>query len=249
MKYTEEYIRNNKNSVNWTDISRYQKLSEDFIREFKDSVNWADISMCQKLSEDFIREFKDSVNWTYISRYQKFSEDFIREFKNSVDWTYISMYQKLSEDFIREFKDSVNWTNISNYQKLSEEFIREFNLTIDEDNWLYKNKEYKLEQLKRCGVYKIQDDYVLAYKSTRNGYSVFNYQYYYEVGKTYESHCDHTSEINSFGISAWTKEKASSYYDGELYLVKIMIDDIGRVVEDYKIRTNKITIVSRVDYV
>jgi hypothetical protein len=45
MKYTEEYIRENVNKVDWCEISKYQKLSENFIREFQDKVNWFYISI------------------------------------------------------------------------------------------------------------------------------------------------------------------------------------------------------------
>ncbi|CCU55591.1 tryptophan repeat gene family [Choristoneura biennis entomopoxvirus] len=101
-------------NINWSNISRCQKLSEDFIREFKDKVDWYNISIHQKLSEDFIREFKYKVNWCRISIYQKLSEDFIREFKNKVEWSNISISQRLSEDFIREFKykTKVDWWHI-----------------------------------------------------------------------------------------------------------------------------------------
>jgi hypothetical protein len=33
------------------------KLSKDFIREFKDKINWSMISKYQRLSEEFIIEF------------------------------------------------------------------------------------------------------------------------------------------------------------------------------------------------
>jgi hypothetical protein len=127
-----EVIRNNRDNVDWSHISEYQKLSEDFIREFKDNIHWSYISAYQKLSEEFIREFKDDVDWYYISTHQKLSEDFIREFKNRVDWCYISGYQKLSEDFIREFRYNVDWCCIFMFQKLSEDFIREFK---NKANW------------------------------------------------------------------------------------------------------------------
>ena len=126
-----EYIRNNKDKVNWYYISRYQKLSEKFIREFKDKVDWHYISVYQKLSEEFIREFQDKVDWFYISKYQKLSENLIREFQDKVDWFYISVYQTLSEDFIREFEYSVDWVNIGKCQKLSEEFRREFEYKLE----------------------------------------------------------------------------------------------------------------------
>jgi len=105
---TEEFIRENKDEINWEEICICQKLSEDFIREFHNKVNWEEISCCQKLNENFIREFQDKVYWNYISTFQKLSEEFIREFKDEVDWTRISGCQKLSEKFIREFKNKVN---------------------------------------------------------------------------------------------------------------------------------------------
>ena len=100
-----DYIRENKNNVNWNVISSWQKLPEEFIKEFKDKVNWGCISANQQLSEDFIREFQDRVDWFYISEYQKLSEEFIREFKDEVDWDCISECQQLSEEFRREFAD------------------------------------------------------------------------------------------------------------------------------------------------
>ena len=100
-----DYIRENKNKVDWNVISSWQKLSEDFIREFQYRVNWVSISIYQKLSEEFIREFKDKVRWVGISIYQKLSEEFIREFKDEVDWDCISECQQLSEEFRREFAD------------------------------------------------------------------------------------------------------------------------------------------------
>ncbi|HNW67143.1 MAG TPA: hypothetical protein PKO10_08080, partial [Aliarcobacter cryaerophilus] len=231
--------------------SKYQKLSEEFIKEFSDKVDWFHISINQKLSEEFIREFSDKIYWEYISEYQKLSEEFIREFANKVDWYYISKYQKLSEEFIKEFSDKVNWDSISAYQKLSESFIKEYKLTIPKTNWQYKIKEEKLSYLKEnCnGIYEIVDDnYIVAYKSTRvDGYSTYNFQYQYKVNEVYESHCDcNTDDENSFGLSAWTKEKALEYYnEGKLFKVHINIEDIGAIVHDNKkIRCSKLTVIS-----
>jgi len=250
-KLSEEFIREFANRVNWNYISVDQNLSEGFIREFTDRVNWVSISNCQKLSEEFIREFANKVNWNDISIFQKLSEEFIREFSDKVDWYNISRYQKLSEAFVREFANKVNWNNISRYQKLSKGFIKEYNLTIPKDNWLYKTKEEKLSYLKEnCdGIYEIVDDnYIVAYKSTKmGGYSTYNFQYQYEVNKTYEAHCDcNVDNEDSFGLSAWTKEKALKHYNrGKLFKVYINIEDIGAIVHDNKkIRCSKLTVIS-----
>jgi hypothetical protein len=250
-KLSENFIREFKDKVNWCYISLYQKLSEDFIREFKDKVDWINISLYQKLSEDFIREFKDKVSWYYISEYQTLSEDFIREFKDKVDWFYISVHQTLSEDFIREFKDKVNWYFISEYQTLSPEFRKEFKIKVPENNWLYTSKKEKLKYIKDKTNYKIIDNnYIIAYKSVRNDYSsIFNRQYIYKVGKTYHSHCDcNLNNENSFGLSAWTKEKALEYYSkGKLLKVKIPIEKIGAIVHNNnKIRTFELTVLEEI---
>ena len=231
-KLSENFIREFKDRVNWTNISKFQFLSENFIREFKNEVDWFKISRCQKLSENFIREFKDKVNWECISVYQKLSENFIREFKDKVDWVAISQYQKLSENFIKEFKNEVYWYYICENQKLSPDFIKEFNLLIDDDNWLYKDTEFKKNKVIETKLYKCYNDYFIAYKSIRNDrYSFFNFQYQYLKGGLYECHCDCTKNENSFGLSSWTKEKALEYNDtGLIVKVKIKYEDVGRVV-------------------
>ena len=38
MKYTIEFIRNNRNEVDWKYISAYQHLSKEFRREFEDKL-------------------------------------------------------------------------------------------------------------------------------------------------------------------------------------------------------------------
>ena len=137
-----------------------------------------------KLSEDFIREFQGKVNWNWISEYQILSEDFIRKFKDKINWSNISVFQRLSEEFIKKFKYKVDWGYISKYQKLSENFRKEFNLSLPQNSWLYTSKKEKLEYLKKINKYKIiNDEYIIVYKSVKlDNYSVFNFQYKYEVG-------------------------------------------------------------------
>ena len=82
-----------------------------------------------------------------------------------------------------------------------------------------------------------------------NNYSVYNFQYLYETGKTYTSHCDcNLNYNNSFGLSAWTKEKALDYYNkGKLFKVSIPIEKLGSVVHDgNKLRAFEITILEEV---
>jgi hypothetical protein len=249
---SEDFIREFKDRVNWDHVSRYQKLSENFIREFKGEVSWFYISEYQKLSENFIKEFKDRVYWDYISMFQKLSEDFIRKFKNRVEWDHISEYQNLSEDFIREFKDEVDWYYISRYQKLSKDFRKEFNITIPNSSWLYTTTKEKLKYIKENTNYEIIDDkYIIAYKSVRDDYcSVINFQYKYDIGKTYRSHCDcNLTDENSFGLSAWTKERAYKYYSkGKILKVQIPISKVGAIVHNNnKIRCFELKVLEEIE--
>lgn len=239
--------------VDWKNIICYQKLSESFMRKFQDKIFWPWISGYQKLSENFIREFQNKVDWYWICMYSKLSESFIREFQNKVQWDIISQYQKLTEDFIREFKDKVDWKYISYYQKLSTEFISEFNLQdkineLKPNNTLYWTKEEKLEFLKQYPQYEIIDNsYIIAYKGIRSDrYSRYNFQYQYLPGNTYECHADHNlNNIDSFGFSAWTYEKAKTYCDELVIEVKIYIEDIAAIVHDGgKIRCSKFEVLN-----
>jgi hypothetical protein len=85
-------------------------------------------------------------------------------------------------------------------------------------------------------------DFIIAYKGIlSDDYSAFNFQYKYEVGNIYESHCNcNNEEENSFGLSAWTLEKAKEYCNQKIIKVKIHISDIGALVHDcHKIRCFK----------
>lgn len=243
---SEDFIRQFSGRVDWGCISRHQFLSESFIRKFADRVDWSFISCRQSLSESFIRKFADRVDWAYISYYQSLSEDFIREFSGRVHWDLISCHQSLSEDFIRELADRVNWAEISRHQLLSEEFANEFADRISEDhrerNWLYADREVKLRHIReKAPEFEVQEDeggpFIVAYKSTlRGGRSSFKPAIRYEVGGIYEARCDHDlREENSFGLSGWTREMALQHVsNGELYRVKIYVDDIGAMVHDEK---------------
>ena len=78
-----------------------------------------------------------------------------------------------------------------------------------------------------------------------------NFQYKYDVGETYEAHCDcNINNENSFGLSAWTKEGALNYHNtGKLLKVKIYFDDLGVIVHyGAKLRCKKMFIVEEVQF-
>ena len=95
-------------------------------------------------------------------------------------------------------------------------------------------------------LYECYKEYFIAYKGIRDDrYSIFNFQYQYLVGNTYESHADFTSEENSFGLSVWTEEKAIEYCNQLVIKVKIRYEDIARLVHDNgKIRVTKFEVLT-----
>ena len=227
---------------------KLQKEIKKIAKQFKTNIQFTKKGELYKKS---FEEFKNNVYWYYISTYQNLSEDFIREFEDSVDWNYISRYQNLSEDFIREFKDKVYWYGISAYQNLSSKFRKEFKIEVPKTNWLYKPVNFKLKYIKENTDYEVIDDkYIIAYKSIRNNnYSIYNFQYKYEIGEEYKSHCDcNIDNENSFGLSAWTKKGALDYYNkGKLIKVKIAIKDIGAIVHNNnKIRCFKFKVLEEI---
>ena len=205
-------------------------------------------------------DWADRVNWWRISRSQSLSEEFIREFSGRVDWRCISAHQSLSEGFIREFADLVKWGCISRSQLLSEEFLKEFSDRIQpdhrQDNWLYADRATKLRHIREnAPEFETQEDengpFIVAYKSTlKGGRSNFKPSIRYEVGGIYKARCDHNMrQENSFGLSAWTREGAESHVPGgELYRVKIYVDDIGAMVHDgRKIRCKRQEFIERIN--
>ncbi len=245
-KLSENFIDKHANDVKWNWISEYQRLSESFIEKYVDKVNWIDISYCQKLSESFIEKYADKVDWIAICAYQKLSEGFIEKYAGEVDWHYVSIYQKLSENFIRKYKNKLNLRVIARHQVISKELAKELGVTsvfLRHNNCLKPMSHWK-EAVKATSLYECHKDYFYAYKGIRSDrYSCKNFQYRYLPGETYECFSDYSDDENSFGLSAWTKEKATNYCDELVIKVKIYYKDITAVVHDGgKIRCKKMTV-------
>ena len=117
------------------------------------------------------------------------------------------------------------------------------------DSWHYKSTEFKKEQVINTGLYDCHDDYFIAYKGIRSdNYSKYNFQYQYFVGETYESFADYSSDENSFGLSAWTYDKAKKYCNEKIIKVKIYYKDVARVVYNGgKIRCCKFEVLEEVN--
>ena len=273
---SESFIERHKNDLDWSNISFSQILSEPFIEKNDYLVNFYYISKFQVLSESFIERYSFKLDWLYVAKHQKLSEQFIEKYQNKVYWAYISMfqklsesflekhidlisnsvfnkahclkYQKLSEQFIEKHLNNINCSQVENYQKLSDEFIKRHNLNIDKDNlWQYKDAKFKKQELIKTEKYECHDDYFIAYKAIRKDrYSLYNFQYQYLSGETYESTCDCTASENSFGLNVGTYSFAKNYLgnkNGIIVKCKVYYRDIGRIVyEGEKVRCFKITV-------
>lgn len=118
-------------------------FSEQFIEEFQDNIDWVCLCSYQPLSEKFINKFLDKICWQAISGNQVLSEEFIEKHQDKVCWQNISMFQKLSESFIDKFQDKVHWVTIFHYQQLSEEFIENHTHKVKQfnfNNLIWKQK-------------------------------------------------------------------------------------------------------------
>lgn len=241
------------NNLNWGMITYQKKLSEKIMTEFSNKLNWENVCRYQKLSEDFMRKFSNQLFWREVCCAQILSEEFMEEFSDKIYWDTIAVHQKLSDKFILKHKDKFKVDVLAMYQLLSKETQNILNaeLISNDLNWLYLTKEEKINFIKsNCGdAYEIVDnDYIIAYKSVKtDNYSHFNFLYKYEIGKEYEAHCDcNLDHKNSFGLSAWTKEKVLSLLAVQKVLkLHINIEDVGAIIvsEHNKIRAKKFKVV------
>lgn len=87
--------------LNWTQISRYYKMSIPFMTKFKHYINWPILTQYQRLSEEKLILFKKEIPTTLMLQYQVLSEDFILNNLN---------------DKILDFNNYIN--NIAKYQIL-----------------------------------------------------------------------------------------------------------------------------------
>ena len=258
---SENFIDKHSDKIEWTFAVRDQKLTERLIEKYDKGIrrwhtgptglpaydmSWYDISTYQQLSEDFIEKYSDLVSWEQISGWQKLSENFIERHSDKVVWHYISIYQQLSEDFIRRHKKELFFDDIARHQVISKEFARELDVTsafLQHNNCL-KPASYWKNTVEATGLYECHDDYFYAYKGIRSDrYSRKNFQYRYLPGETCECFSDYSDDENSFGLSAWTKEKAADYCNELVIKVKIYYEDVTAVVHNGgKIRCKKLTV-------
>lgn len=238
-----DFIERHKDVLDFHILVCNQYLTEKIIEDKMDCLSGSEIfgiATKQKLSEEFIEKYYSYFFKYAIHRlimYQKLSEHFFDTHSDLMSYGVSTMYHRFSEDFLERHFDKINrlnGNNLVNYQKLSEDFIKRHKLLrTDDDNWLYKDVEFKKNEIMKLGLYDCYDDYFIAYKGIRSDrYSCYNFQYKYEIGGIYESNCDCTNEENSFGLSVWTEGMARDYCKELVIKVKVRYEDVGRVVHN-----------------
>ena len=256
---SEPFMEKHAERLNWWWVSANQTLSEPFMDRHAERLDWRGISRYQVLSEPFMDRHAERLDWRGISRYQRLSEPLMDRHAKRLDWFYISRYQVLSEPLMDRHAERLDWFYISRHHRLSDAIIEKhadkLPENLRENNWLYADRQEKIRHIReRAPEFSIQEDehgpFILAWKATHSGgRSDFDPALHYAVGETHEARCDcRMDEKNSFGLSAWTEEGAREFIPGgELYRVKIYIDDIGAMVHDgKKIRCRRQTFVERV---
>lgn len=83
----------------------YTKFSEDFIRDYDDKVDWTRVSCDMKLSSDFIRDYADKLDWYLVSYYQVLTDDLVDEFEDRIEWIPFSSPTSSTTLFLEENKN------------------------------------------------------------------------------------------------------------------------------------------------
>jgi len=175
-----EYIRKNKNKVNWKILCETCSFVflEVFIKEFSDYFNynqWYFITKNSELSEEFLEEFQDKICWVTVSSTYDLSQNFIDKFEHKIHWDMLSMLKELTEDFMRENEERINWINISACQNLSEKFIYEFREKV---HWPAILNNQKISDLFLIDTYEYHKNIKSHYFPCYNPTKKTNYSYF-----------------------------------------------------------------------
>ena len=153
-EFSLDFIENNLEKVDWSNICTNQKLPEEFITKYANRVDWSNIAYHQTLSEEFMDYYKEKLNWNYLCQKQEMSEEFMREHADVLSWSSASQYQPMSEKFMVEFSNKVNWDYISQYKELSAAFITAHFENLDTEKIMqYQNIPEELLEAQYSNLY------------------------------------------------------------------------------------------------
>ena len=75
--------------------NRKEKFSDDFIRKNKNYIDFSRAEIYKHMSLELIAEMKDYVKWSYISRHKEFSKDFFIQHLDKLDLEVVFKNKKL----------------------------------------------------------------------------------------------------------------------------------------------------------
>lgn len=152
--------------------------------------------------------------------------------KDALFLTQVLTTQHCSEQFIKTHINTENQQLVKDYQ-----FFSGLSRQLKRSCWINKPSSGKKKYIRENTPYQwVGNDHLIAYKATRKkGISTYKPYIQYIPGNNYYiNHVDCNRNVSfSFGLSAGVSKDWVSYYypEGEVYQVKIPIDQIGCVTK------------------
>jgi hypothetical protein len=114
-------------NINWTLISTYQLKYKpiEFIRKNKDKIDFRYYLTNYTFTEEMIREFYDYLDNDILTITQKVPLDILNDKWNEFNLDLVSYYQKLNTDFILQHADELNFPLLLLGGNITEEIIKD----------------------------------------------------------------------------------------------------------------------------
>jgi hypothetical protein len=141
-----DYIRENKDSINWRKISKVKNLPKEFIHEFHGYLHWNVLNLKHTIDENIVRScmpfFINKKNKKYISK-KKLSIEFMRDYKSMLDWRHVTKHNEFTSEMIEEFKFVIDMYRLTSKQIIPLHFIDEF--SGEQLNWRFISANYNFD--------------------------------------------------------------------------------------------------------
>lgn len=125
-QFSEQFLFDFRNYLNWNYVSHTQKISEEFINKLLKYIVINKIGKHQILSENFIEQHIDNLNLYYIAKNQLLSNEFIRKYAYCLPFSYLCFNEKIDYRIFEEFIDKVDWDILSLNKKIPLSFMKKY---------------------------------------------------------------------------------------------------------------------------
>lgn len=144
----------------YLDLSNYMlykrgELPEWFLIKHKEKFSEHKQAICHycKLSENFIVSYPELIEWKFVNQMSNLTPEFIEKHLDKLDIDTIYEYGNIlfSEDFITKHmpKTPKGWKGVLIDQKLSNDFIDKYVMTLNDWEWLSRNRYITTDQVKK----------------------------------------------------------------------------------------------------